>query len=142
MLRAALIALALVACGDDLPSGIDAGIPVDARDFADAALVACGDDAACVDPRRPVCDVDRGVCAECAVDADCQRPDALGPRCRADGACVCQGDDDCDGRPSGPACHATADACTCRIDDDCAGETTCELDPYLGVGVRTCAPPT
>jgi hypothetical protein len=136
---AALIALALLACGGDDAGAIDAGAPLDARRFADAAAIACAIDAGCPAGRQPVCDLERGACVECTGDADCAAPGALGPRCdEAPGYCTCAGDDDCAGSASGPRCDGAVKACTCRLDAECPDGSTCELDPYLGVGLRTC----
>jgi hypothetical protein len=135
-----LVALLAVACscgGDD--ATVDAGIPDDARRFADAAVISCAVDAGCPAGRRAVCDLDRGACVECLGETDCASTAALGPACDEDtGRCVCAGDADCAGQASGPLCHQIARACTCRLDDECDGDTTCELEPYLGLGVRTC----
>ncbi|HLU65647.1 MAG TPA: hypothetical protein VKZ63_05200 [Kofleriaceae bacterium] len=146
MTRAALaLALSLAlgaACGGG-DGAADAGVIHDARAWTDAAVVACGEgaDAGCESvPLTPVCSAERGVCVECTSDADCAaRADALGPRCLEDpGYCQCERDEDCTGNPNGPRCHPIARACTCIDDGDCADPTTCELEPYLGAGVRTC----
>lgn len=135
-----LVVLALAgACGDDLGGPADAG-PADARHFADASRAACEADAGCSDePLTPVCDGARGICVECVAASDCERAEAFGPRCdEAAGYCQCAGEPDCAGNPNGPRCHAVAQACTCIDDGDCGGGRTCEMQPYLGGGVRTC----
>ena len=138
----ALLAALWLGCGDNVGTASDAGDPVDARRFADADALACAADAGCPAGPTPVCDLARAACVECTAPADCAMPAALGPRCDArSGTCTCGGDDDCAGRASGPTCHPIVRACTCAIDGDCPGEATCELDPYLGSGVRTCVLP-
>jgi hypothetical protein len=128
------------ACGDNLGDGVaDAG-PADARHFADANRAACGPDAGCSgEPLTPVCDEGRGICVECVEESDCDREESLGPRCaEAAGYCQCGADEECADNPNGPWCHAVASACTCIDDGDCTGGRTCEMEPYLGGGVRTC----
>jgi hypothetical protein len=137
-----LLALVLAgACGDNLAGPADGG-PPDARHFADASLALCGADAGCGgEALTPVCDTARGVCVECLDQADCARDGAFGPRCdEAAGYCQCTDESDCEGNPNGPWCHAVAHACTCLLDEDCRGDWTCEMEPYLGGGVRTCRP--
>ena len=141
---AALLALACAcACGDNLGGPPDGGA-ADARNFADASRAACGADAGCAgEPLTPVCDLDRSICVECVEEADCEREDALGPRCaEAAGYCQCSEEEDCASNPNGPRCHPVASACTCIDDGDCSGDRTCEMEPYLGGGVRTCRLPT
>jgi hypothetical protein len=153
---APLVLAGLLGCGDNI-AGFDGGPPIDARQFGDAALVACGP----LDPpagdagadggsppatcegqeRRAVCDAERGVCVECIDDGDCG-DDALGPRCEdGNGTCTCTGDEACAGNRNGPTCHGLVRACTCLLDRDCEEPRTCELEPYLGAGIRTCREP-
>jgi hypothetical protein len=137
-----LLVLALASsCGDNLGGPADGG-PPDARHFADASRALCGVDAGCGDEAlTPVCDTARGVCVECLDEADCAREEAFGPRCdEGAGYCQCADESDCEGNPNGPWCHAVAHACTCLLDEDCQGDWTCEMEPYLGGGVRVCRP--
>lgn len=139
-MRCQVVLLALaVACGDNQGGPADAG-PADARHFADAARAACELDAGCADePLTPVCDPARAICVECVEEGDCSREEAFGPRCdETAGYCQCAGESDCEGNPNGPRCHEVAHACTCIDDGDCGGSRTCEMEPYLGGGVRTC----
>ena len=138
---AASVALAAIsACGGDDGGAADAGVSADARQLADAALLACSADAGCGDhPLTPICHLERGVCVECLAASDCERGAAFGPDCeQATGFCRCADDDDCAGNANGPTCHAATHACTCLLDSDCASPEECELEPYLGLDVRTC----
>jgi hypothetical protein len=131
----------VAACGDNIEGAFDAAVPIDARQWFDADLVACGADAGCeTAPFRPVCDPERGVCAECVEDPDCAgRGDSFGPRCDPGaGTCTCRVSDDCAGNPNGPSCDPIVRACTCLDDGECESPATCELEPYLGALVRTC----
>ena len=136
---ALVLAMAAIGCGGS-EDAHDAGPVYDARRYADATVTACSLDAACqADSRTPVCDTDRSRCVECTGDSDCQSTGALGNVCETSSAiCQCQTDDDCADNLNGVRCHEVARACTCIDDKDCAGPSTCELDPYLGAGVRTC----
>ena len=139
-MRRLLLVLALAsACGDNLGGPADGG-PADARHFADASRALCGLDAGCDDePLTPVCDTARSICVECLDEADCARDEAFGPRCaEAAGYCQCGDESDCEGNPNGPWGDAVVHACTCLLDEDCRGDKTCEMEPYLGGGVRTC----
>ena len=141
-MRAAVVLLALAsACGDNLGGTADAAVE-DARHFGDASRAACDSDAGCGgEPLTPVCDPARAICVECLEESDCDREAAFGPRCdEAAGYCQCADESDCEGNPNGPWCHAVARACTCIDDGDCGGDDTCEMEPYLGGGVRTCRP--
>lgn len=137
-----LVVLAVAgACGDNLGGRADAAVE-DARHFADASRAACEPDAGCSgEPLTPVCDPARAICVECVEESDCDRQEAFGPRCdEGAGYCQCGGESDCEGNPNGPWCHVVARACTCIDDGDCGGAWTCEMEPYLGGGVRTCRP--
>lgn len=138
-LAAALLVLAS-ACGDNVGGEADAAVPGDARHFADASRTACDPDAGCLgEPLTPVCNETLAVCVECVDEGDCDREDAFGPRCaESAGYCQCADESDCEGNRNGPRCHDAARACTCIDDGDCAGGRTCEMEPYLGGGVRTC----
>jgi hypothetical protein len=140
LLAAAALAAAISACGGDDGEAADAG--ADARPTADAALVACSPDAGCDgEPLTPVCDLARSVCVECLGASDCRRSGSFGPSCEeASGYCRCESDDDCAGNANGPTCNAATHACTCLLDTDCADGEECELEPYLGLDVRTCRP--
>jgi len=138
-LAAAIAASAINACGGDNLGAIDGGPTIDARQLADAAVRACSADAGCDDTvERPVCDLERGACVECLAGTDCARSGSFGPTCNeATGTCRCDTDDDCDDNGNGPYCDERTSACTCLLDADCSsGE--CELQPYLGIDVRTC----
>ena len=141
-LAAALLAAAAAihACGGDDGEAVDAG--VDARPAADATLVECSADDGCTaEPLTPVCDVARSVCVECLAAGDCQRTGSFGPSCdEGSGYCRCEIDDDCAGNANGPTCNADTRACTCLLDTDCEDDEECELEPYLGLDVRTCHP--
>jgi hypothetical protein len=128
------------ACGDNLSGGPVDGGAIDARHFADASRAACEPDAGCGDePLTPVCDAERGICVECLAEIDCAREQAFGPRCdESAGYCQCADDSECEGNPNGPWCNQVVHACTCLLDEDCGGDTTCEMEPYLGGGVRAC----
>jgi hypothetical protein len=79
-----------------------------------------------------------GACRECAGDGDCGGG-ALGPSCDVDrGYCRCTDAGDCAGNANGGVCDATLGACGCTGDGDCAGTATCQLQPYLGPGAKTC----
>ncbi len=140
---AALVALAAIgACGGDDDGAVDAGVSADARPPADAALVACSPDAGCDgEPLTPVCDLARSVCVECLSSSDCERSGSFGPGCEeASGYCRCENDDDCAGNANGPFCNDDTRACTCLLDTDCESDEECQLEPYLGIDVRTCRP--
>jgi len=155
VMAALLASAASSACGDDL-AALDAGAPADdARPPADAMLVGCspGGDAGTEDgadaggadcagePLTPLCDPARNVCVECLTASDCERAGSFGPSCSgAAGYCRCEIDDDCAGNENGPYCNEDTRACTCLLDSDCADDEECELEPYLGLDVRTCRP--
>lgn len=140
-LAALVAAAASSACGDDL-AALDAGVSPDARPQADAALIACSPDAGCADDApTPLCDLSRNVCVECLAAGDCERERSFGPSCETgSGYCRCQTDDDCAGNGNGPYCNEDTRACTCLLDSDCGSEAECELEPYLGIDIRTCRP--
>lgn len=135
-----LLVVAICACGGDDGEPADAGPPADARPVPDAALVACSVDAGCdTEPLTPVCDLERGVCVECISSSDCERAGSFGPACdETRGYCRCERDEDCEGNRNGPYCHEVDHACTCLLDQDCGSRGECELEPYLGIDVRTC----
>ncbi len=147
---AALLACAAIgacagACGgddDDDDGAVDAGVSADARPPVDAALVACSPDAGCDgEAITPVCDLARSVCVECLASSDCDRSGSFGPSCdEGSGYCRCEDDDDCAGNSNGPYCNGDTHACTCLLDTDCESDGECQLEPYLGIDVRTCRP--
>ena len=139
----ALLALAAIgACGGDDHGAVDAGVSTDARPSPDAALVACSPDAGCDgEPLTPVCDLARSVCVECLSSSDCERGGSFGPGCEeGSGYCRCEDDGDCAGNANGPVCNDDTRACTCLLDIDCESDEECQLEPYLGIDVRTCRP--
>lgn len=86
-------------------------------------------------PFTGVCE--SGACRECASSTDCTGG-ALGPTCDTErGYCRCAGPGDCAGNPNGTVCDAALGACTCTGDGDCA-QGTCQPQPYLGPGAKTC----
>lgn len=84
-----------------------------------------------VDPKKPFCDLEGGVCAECVAKEDCGSNGV----CDVDaGVCVdCVEDLDCPNAEA-PACDPATKTCGCTEHDQCPA-TACELD------VGTCFPP-
>lgn len=137
--------LVLAACGDDggTDQQVDAAPPVDARILTDAARQACspGMDSCELEAYERVCDVGRSLCVECLVPADCAGNEALGPQCQeSDNTCRCSAHDDCQSNIGGGYCHPIASACGCLSIDDCPANSECEIEPYLGTGIRRCRP--
>jgi hypothetical protein len=154
---------------DDGAVIIDASTPtIDAAATGDASGPACTTFQDCVDPLKLECDVDAGVCvqclesddcelyffthvcdvparacAECLTTADCTAdPSALGPTCNeAEGFCTCAGVADCATNPNGRVCDTDQSACTCVTNTDCQPPATCQDQPYLLDGKKTCQPP-
>jgi hypothetical protein len=144
VLHSLLLALLASACGDDGGGiSIDAAPPVDARFSNDAARQSCSAEMnPCSDlDFETVCDTARAYCVECAVPADCAPASSFGPACKAsDGTCHCGTDADCQDKDNGSYCHPIVGACGCLTVDDCPGGSECELEPYLGTGIRRCRP--
>jgi hypothetical protein len=137
-----LFLLPLSACGDDGGGdSIDAAPPVDARFLTDAARQSCSTEMnPCADlDFETVCDTERAYCVECVEATDCAPAQTFGPLCNeTDGTCRCGQDNDCQGRESGGYCHRIVGACGCLTVDDCPEGAACEIEPYLGTGIRTC----
>lgn len=128
----------LMACGGD--DGVDPVEPIDAGRSLDSEVIPCSDAADCAtEPFARLCAEPR--CVECLGSTDCDDPLALGPQCDiASGQCRCEAGRDCSGNRNGPVCNEIARACGCISDLDCPDPQKCELEPYLGSGVRTCQP--
>jgi hypothetical protein len=140
-----LLCLASAACGDSDGGGqeVDAAPPIDARLLSDAQRQACsaGSDSCSEQDYQRICDLGRAFCVECLAPSDCADPDSLGPQCQeSDNTCRCSGHDDCVGRVGGEYCHPIVSACGCLTVDDCPPESACEIEPYLGTGIRRCRP--
>jgi hypothetical protein len=73
--------------------------------------------------------------------SDCQGAESLGPTCvPADNSCRCGGASDCLGKSGGGYCHPIVGACGCLTVEDCPADSECEIEPYLGTGIRRCRP--
>lgn len=138
-----ILALLTCACGDNLQVSVDAAPPEDARYLNDAARQSCSAEMnPCADlDFETVCDTDRAYCVECVAPADCAPASSFGPVCNeSDGTCRCGEHADCESKASGGYCHPIVGACGCLTVEDCPEDQGCELEPYLGTGIRRCRP--
>lgn len=142
-MRLLVVIFLLAACGATDDPASDAGRE-DARFLADARVLSCSaemDTCAESSDFARLCDTSRGRCVECLEAEDCAADDAFGPACDVEaGACRCDADEACQGNANGTSCHPIARSCSCIDASNCGEGEACELEPYLGAGVRTCRP--
>lgn len=133
----AALALSLAfGCGDDSPSGTDAGSRDAANVPTDAGSSVCGDSVCAPGENQANCAAD---CGGCESNLDCGTGTSCCPdgNCRADcGGCACDidftctADCACDPECTSECACDTDDSCTpdCACDPECTSECACDTD--------------